>query len=781
MGRSLDCTVGDGSGRLANSSSTVRGVSTVLALLAREAGLLAVLVAAGWGPAAWLPRDFVPFARAAMAPALGLALCACVLVTASWLMPMQVAAFLLLLPLALASAAVGAVRTRRDRWPLGRIEALSLAAVVVVVLAAFNTPLVAQHSLGPIGYQVYDAPNYVALIDGLADHSLRQDIWGPAWDFTARIGEVFGVQGIQQIGFDSVAAAANSLLGLHASTTQSAFTIVLLLVGALGAAATVAGFAPTAPSLVWVLGGLLYAGPLTFQLFLDGSEAATAGLSLVGPLGLLGARLVGGSGGWASTWILALLLAGLYTLYPLFFPPFVITAGIAMVIVAVPRGIDAFRSRRLSPSAVGPVLPLVALGAAAVLLSPFAFVRDVRYWWRTATSDAAFAGLPQFDLPFPVLPSYVLQTREFYYLPHLSDVDMQQWFLGDIAPLLIVALICLGVWRFRPAAIVAGGVIVAAVLAYYSSSRADCSYCVQRSLLPIGPACAILMALGVAAVAKSQGVRDQLAAAVVGVVVLGLVAHAGSVVLRRGVHGAYMFPRTAQAVADDLQGRKGAVFLEGFGASLAAPAEFQAAYHAANEASSGQLAFPTETDDYVGLAYLGGVRPPTSKEYTPEYRWVYTRLADISTDRRLVEREGPYAIEERRGPLDVAIISGVAVNAAGKDRRGRAYVQGPMTFWVSATTRQPAWLRLEFGALPRPRITKPKNARVLRNGGAQVVCVPVSTTAPLRRVTVALAKVGPSLAPPPAFANRPLVNPGPYVRSMRVSTAPCARRSPRTE
>jgi len=286
------------------------------------------------------------------------------------------------------------------------------------------------------------------------------------------------------------------------------------------------------------------------------------------------------------------------------------------------------------------------------------------------------------------------------------------------------------------------------------------------------------MAVGVAAIAKPGRMRDRLAAIVAGVVVLALVAHAGSVVLRRGVYGAYMFPRAAQAVADDLHGRNGAVFLEGFGASLAAPAEFQAAYHAANEASSGRLDFPTETDDYVGLAYLGGPRPATTKEYTPDYRWVYTRLADINTDRRVVDRDGPYAIEERRAPLDVAIINGVAVNAATKDKRGRAYVQGPMTYWVSATNSRPAWLRLQFGGLSRPRITTPRNGRVVYERGVPMVCVPVSTTAPLRRVTVALAKVKPSLGPAPEFANRPVVNPGPFVKSMRVSTVPCGRRSP---
>ena len=711
-----------------------------------------------------------------MAPALGLALSTCVMTSAAWLMPMKVAAFAILLPLALASAALGIVRTRREAWRLGAAQALALAAVVVVVLAAFNTPLVAQRSFGPIGYQVYDAPNYVALIDGLADHSLSQDVWGAPWDFTARIGEVFGVQGIQQIGFDSLAAAANSLLGIHASGTQSAFTIVLLLVGALGAAAAVAGLAPGAPWFAVVLGGLLYAGPLTFQLFLDGSEAATAGLSMIGPVALLGTRIVRGSGGWPSTLLLALLIAGLYTLYPLFFPPFAVTAAICLGVLAVQRGLAGLRSRGPVTQFAGPVLAVLALAAAAVALSPFAFVRDVRYWWRTATSDAVFAGLPRFDLPLPALPSYVLQTREFYYLPHLSDVNVQQWFLADIAPFLLVGLICVGVWRYRAAAVIAGGVVIAAVLAYYASTRADCSYCVQRSLLPIGPACAILLAVGVAAIAKSGRGRERLAAAVVGVLVLGLVGHAGSVVLRRGVHGAYAFPRAAEAAASDLHGRKGAVFLEGFGTSFAAPAEFQAAYHAANEASSGRLAFPTETDDYVGLAYLGGVRPATPKEYTPDYRWVYTRVPDIATDRRLVFQDGPYAIEERRNPLDVAIISGVAVNAASRDARGRAYVQGPMTFWVSATTSQPAWLRLQFGALPRARVTKPKNARVLGDGAAQVVCVPVETTPAPRRVTVTLAKVGPSLAPPPAFANRPLINPGPYVRSMRVSTVPCARR-----
>ena len=85
-----------------------------------------------------------------------------------------------------------------------------------------------------------------------------------------------------------------------------------------------------------------------------------------------------------------------------------------------------------------------------------------------------------------------------------------------------------------------------------------------------------------------------------------------------------------------------------------------------------------------------------------DYRLVFTRVADIETDRQVVIRRGPYALEERVAPLDATVVSGVVADLVQRDSAGTAWVTGPVTVLVADSDHAPADLVLELTG-PRPR------------------------------------------------------------------------------
>jgi hypothetical protein len=675
-----------------------------------------------------------------------------------------------LIPALLISIAVGWRRRGLSSGSFSLADAIGLLIVAGVASVPYLIPLVTQQSLGPVAYQVYDAPNYAALIDGLANNTTRASIWGPSWDQTAWIGAHFGHDGFQQVGFDSVAATVKSLVGLGAVTSHSSFMIALILVGSLGLGGVVAALMPRwRPA--WVLGGALFAGPVVYQLWLDGSEAAIAGLALLAPALLLGIRLMDDRAARSDVALFALFCAALQTSYPLTFPTFAVTAllvglvWVAWRLVKLREGGSEGQARFARRVLLG----VVGIVAGTALLSPWAFLRNLRYWENTLSSDSIFTGLPQFDLPLPVLPSYVLQTREFYFLPHLSDVSVQQWIVGDLLPIALLALACFAVIRVPKALPIAVFALVAAVLAGWASTRSDCSYCVQRALLSTTPALCALLAVGAAAIAELPQRWAKAAAWFVVLMIAVSVGHTDTVLVRRALHGAYMMPTDVSETISAIGRDSSPVFLEGFGASWAAPIEFQAVLHAVREQGEGRIAFPTETDDFSGLAYLGGVRP-AGLQYTPDYKTVLTRLPSIRTQRRVISRHGSFALEERTGRFDAVIVSGVVTPTPRMVGAGRATVFAPMTFWISGPVGRSPSLAIEVSGVARNQVQPLEKGWTVRtmSGGNLEICTPVAQRGSLRRIVVRLDGLPVAVAPPPTFSARPSVIEGPQLKATRL-------------
>jgi hypothetical protein len=609
------------------------------------------------------------------------------------------------------------------------------------VLVSLNLPLAQRDSVGPVGgYRIADATGYVAEIDGAERQSIHtvKDTPPPYPDLTLQYW-VATARNYQQIGFDATIAHVDAMLGLHAVDTHSAFLFVLILIAALGIWATVRQVTATR-SWAAVVAGALCAGPFFRTLFMDGSEGAISGLAVLVPLLL--------AGWWAlrfrRVWdVLAfgVLAAGLQTLYPLFVPPVAVGAAVVLLVV----GVVALRRGQLRGMVVARALGLLVLvlGVAAAI-TPVAFERNLRYWRSILEGGLSFAGLPAYDLPPAIVPSWLLQSRELYDLPHLAHQPLATLVASIGVPLLLLAVVAFGIWRNRVAAGALAVVAVAVYLGHYTATTNDCSYCAQRNMLVVAPIMMALIGVGLASLRVSRGV---LAVSVVPVAVVlalsvGNIAHRTAL---RLMDNSYIFDEQINTVLEHLPDDGQPVEVEGFGAGGLAPMEEPLAYDRVNEVTDAPLSIPAETDDSHGLLYLGGARP-IGVEFRPDYRYVLTRLPSIAVpSRTTISRDGPIALQRRSSDLDVTVTSGVQVPFSWQDASSPAYVvpAAIVRFWVIGGPKRPTpWLKLQL------RVNVPDlqvgGARVTtkRTGDLLTVCLPAAGDAPLRRVEVPVTFTG---------------------------------------
>jgi hypothetical protein len=749
-----------------------------LALLTRELALLVVLTVIGLGPVALLHRSVDRASRLALAPAFGLAVCACVLATTLWRVPAY-RGWPLLVAMMVVSVALavflgrGAGGGAPQRLP--RRELVQLVVVIGFVIGALNVPLWIAGSPGPIGgHRIADAVGYVAEIDGAQHESLHaaqqerppwSDLTIQNWSGTA--------SGFQQIGFDAVAAHANELFGLHATDTHTAFLICLILVGALAAWATVRLVTATR-SWAAVLAAALFAGPFFRALLMEGSQGAISGIVLVLPTLLAGWWVVRFRRLWDLV-ALGVLAAGLQTLYPLFVPPLVIGGGVVLAGLAarsVRRGTAVAR-------AAGMLAGVLVIAAAA---TPVAFERNIRYWKAILQGDVDFSTLPAYDLPAPSVPSWLLQVREFYFLPSLNGQPLSQLLIGVGIPLILLAVIAYGLRRHRVALATLAVIAGAVVLANRTATANSCSYCAQRNLLVVAPVAMALIGIGIAALRARGGRLALLALPITALTVVAVASMARHTVLRT-LHASYVFDEQIATVLDALPDQRGPVEVEGFGQSYLAPMVEPLAYDRANEVTGAPVSIPMDHDDFAGLLYLGGTRP-IGVEFRPDYRYVLTRVPDIEVPtRRTIARFGHVALQQRTGDLDVTVTSGFATPAADQPNPATAWVRPAtaMRFWVIGGTAKPAWLQVRLratvpvkvdgGALTAGSAGQAVTSRAV--GGDVIACTPVGGPPPVRRADLYF-----TFTPEP---QRPLTSqyatPDPYtgvaLTEMRVSSRSC--------
>jgi hypothetical protein len=747
-----------------------------LDLISRELLFFALLTALGSGPASFLPARFGNTVRFALAPAFGLCVGVCLTVTLVYAFPASETGWVVI-AFAAASVALGSWRGHTVRWP--RVVNLAqVLAVVIVVIGSFNFAFGERGTVGPAGgYQVGDASGYVSETNGEARESIHQidRVPAPFADLSLGYWAVYA-KNYQQLDVSALEATVNELLGLGSTETMSPFLIAVILAGALGVFATVRTITGR-PTWAAVLAAVLLAGPLFTQLFMDGSQAALTGSSLIGPLVVVGLEALSRRR-LATLVLFALLAAGLETIYPLFVPPVAI-GGVASLLFVAGR-----RMRRGRPAkdelfiAAGQVVGVLALAAA---FTPVAFARDVRYWISILKGSLPLAALPGYKLPVSALPGWVLQTRDFYRLIGLRHASASELFMGAFVPLLLIALIAYGIWRHRSALLVLAVALGASLLAYYTSAGEHCGYCVQRNLIPVGVLAPIAVGLGVAALAALRSrIGVMLVAGAVAIIAI-TIGNEAIVEHQRLANGSYLLDHQDRQALAARPANSGPLELEGFSEGQQPPMEQALIYDLADEQTDHDVSLPTLTDDGSSLAYLLGPEP-LGPSFKSNYQYVLTRLGAVATPRRVVARFGPIVLEQRVRDLDVTITGGVSVAPARIDPAGVAWVSGPMEFlvvggqpggqaWISLSLRRTVPVGVNTGALP---------STVHRRGDLLRICLKAAGSAPVRSAGLQLAFTSQPAPPPSQSYADPLPPRGVRLVSMSASSKPCDGRKPRS-
>jgi len=715
-------------------------------LATSEAALLTILLLIGAGPAALLPARFDAAARIALAPILGFCLGTCVTTTALEFVPAG-SSYPLLIPLALASAAFAARRTLRSPkhgWPSLR-DAAQILVLCVVVAGPLTYVLHERHTVGPAAYYFTDVDNYVATQEAAATTSLRDA--RADWKQYARTGTRFAdlTQFIYAFFADfgsnldatPLHANVNQLLGLASIDTFAPFLIVLLLAGGLGAFAAVRRIAGT-PTWTAPLAGALFGGPLLLELWFDSYQAAIIALALLVPTVLLGAEAVRGPR-LTNLALVALMLAVFVTVYPLYVPPLVAIGAAAVAWRAVVQ-----RRAGASPGALARslVLPALAVAVMTAAFDPVALVRTVGYYHRVLTAGFPFPRVG-YVLPPEVLPGWLLQTQEFWFLTPIGTGDLRQVLLPTLIPFVFLAFVAVAVRRHRIGLALLGLAAIFGLAAHLSYASEDaCTYCAQRYLLALAPIFAVLLAVGLWQSLRSPSRVWQVVGIGGVLLVVAAVGQRTRVELERFADRSFFFDSANRSALEELPRDGRPVHLEGYWASPSAQAEQPLTYHLATDRAPGRVSISLGTSYSNATQYLTlGPELAPGPEFRSDYRYLLTRFSGVATDRRVVARRGAVSLMERTRPLDVTPYTGLNINLARLDASGIPWVRpgAPLRLHVvGKSSARRVWARLTFRLPQALTLPAQRGVRARDRRGTLTVCVRATGRAPIRDAALQL-------------------------------------------
>jgi hypothetical protein len=732
-------------------------VHVLSGLLAREAVLLAILAALGAGAAAVLSERFDAAARLGMAPVLGFCLGTCVMTTLLYFLPANETDWVVAV-LAVASLAFAAWRTWRPAarpsshgW-LSVRDVMQLALVCAAVAGPLTYVLHEHHTVGPAAYYYTDVDNYVAYEDGIRTTSITAA--DRAWSDHQRTGTRFAdimnwywafyAQYDDKLAAGPLDANVDSLLGLGATQTNSPFMIVLLLMGALGAFSAVRYLTQT-PTWMAALAGAMFGGAFFLELWFDTWDAALVGLGLIIPIAVLFWEVLR-SRRVADLVVFALVFGCLFISYQVFAP----VLGVAGIVVLAFLGVRAVRVGRPWRPLLRDAVPRLALVVLlAVAFDLVGVIRTIFYYGKLLRNELP---LPRvgWQLPIDVVPGWLAQTREFWYLPGIGSGGFKQFLLAIVVPGVFLCFILVALRRYRQAVVLVLLAALFAVLADYEYvTNQSCTYCGQRQLLPLAPIIAVLVPLGLAAVLAMPQRWAKAIGALGVVLVVGTVGERARVELQRFSDDSYFLDSANRGVLAHLPRSARAVQLEGYGLTLNAQAEQPLIYYLVDEAAPGRASIIFGTDAGNAIQYLNfGVVEPPGPEFHPDYDYVLTRFGGIRTDRRVIARSGPIALEQRTQALDVMPESGFEAPLVRLDTKGTPWVVPGqlLTFVLVGPTPGPVWARLTFTVSGPVAVTPQAEVRTQKRGSELAVCVPATGSPPTRDASLTLS--APPVAPP---------------------------------
>jgi hypothetical protein len=667
--------------------------------------MLTVVVLAGSGPTMLLRRVAPWSVRFALAPVVGFSVTTCVFATTSWFFPAS-ETFWLIPIIIVASVGWASWLNRRTvnvpesatvtqaHGPTKRRVLVGIAqclTIAILVSAPITTTLVEAHSIGPVTYQVFDADAYLAIQDGLqhqsldgarvlrsANSNLVQNLFSSLADTS------------QETEMSPLAANLNELLGLSATDTQSAFLIVVLVIGGLAAFAAICLAVGTA---TWwaVFGGCLFGGAFFMQLFFDGSEGALCGLAVLVPLGVV-SLFVARERQRSMLIVPAILLGALYALYPAFLS----IAG-ATAVVAIFGGV--LRSGAYRRSRWGALLVGGGELAATILLSIgidiVGFIRAWQTWIHILGTQFGSLGFPAYHLTWKMLPGWLIQTTGFYSFA-TTEIPAVSIVAAVVVPLLILLIFVPGLRRNPFAWLALPAIVTVLVGAHHQVVAQSCSYCEDRNLLPMSVLLIFVVGLGVATLA----IRHPRITLVAMLAAASTIAFSAYNERERYAASAYMLPSSLRSAIVAMP-HTGVVDLEAFDAGPGAPGEFALVYDLTYEVTGNRVSAPADVLGDPGLAYLY-IHPldgTVGEIFDPDYSYVVTAIPGVRTGRRTILSGPGFAIERRSDPLDVTLDGGEGVNPPAVSD-GSAFVTGDsLRFIVSGPAAHPPTVRFEV-ALP---------------------------------------------------------------------------------
>jgi hypothetical protein len=622
-----------------------------------------------------------------LAPLAGLAIAAAVLTSATYVMPMKAAAWGLLVPGAVISTAVAARAVRRGAR-LAVAELAPALALVVVGIALGVLPGLVRGTQGPLALAVYDGWGYVHTDGWLQSHTTN----GATSPEDARydLSELYGwatAQGNARIGVSAVNAAVATVFHANPDVMNLVFLSVLFGLAPSAIFATVRGLGGGRGAALG--GAVLGLSPALYTLVADSTLGNLAGVVLLAPLLLLGARWL--LHGWRPELLAtAALAAGLLALYPEYVAPSLViaAAGVGWM------GLEAVRERRLVTAARSIAPRLVALAALSVALAPIATERTVGYLAQITGDPGAFAGLPPRFLTGENGAAWAFGTVHLYQLPRF---DLIQGFGRVVAiglPIALAVAIALGLARSgaRRAVLVTTPVAVAIVLgllAYRRYQGGACGYCLWKSLtymLPfLGVGLGLAIAAGLRVVRGRRLARPALTLGLAGLVALtgAAIGRADAKLVRAQEYTPAVVTADLRALADDgkrLLPAGPRILVEGGDATVAPKWSTPGTYWFARGIRDAKVSVLPLADSgaYLGLGVESGGRL-----WDPGYEYVLTSFPGIRRDRERIAMRGTYALD-RRGRIDVAIArTGWAVDPA-EGAGAIPWLAGAFELWISA-------------------------------------------------------------------------------------------------
>ena len=501
----------------------------------------------------------------------------------------------------------------------------------------------------------------------------------------------------------------------------------------------------------------MFAGALFLQLYFADSQGALCGLAVLLPLGAVAAdtALEPRPAALALT---ALLITGLLSTYPLLVAPAAAAGGGALLWLAVRRWRSGGAGVRTD--LVRGALAVAYMVALAVCLNLVSFTRDLRYWKALVTGqlNPTQFGFPVFYMKAESLPAWLFQTRNLFTLPPATGSGLAIKVEEILSPLLFIGVVFVALRRFRILWWLVVVIAVAALLGEYEAAKNACSYCTDRSLLPIGPALVGLFAVGLGVLWMSKS-RIAWAAGLAAVILWLIPAFTAQRDLRHRVSGAGTFLSSSdRAVLAHLPPNT-SVAVEGFDGDLnsASPSE-PFAYELADEESNGHATVPGDVSNYNALAYFG-VQPLDAGQFNPQYQYVLTRLPGIATGRRTVASAAGVALQKRVASLDVIADGGLVAPKQRLDPAGYAWLSNtmPLRLVVVGSGGRPAYVGLRIvEAVPARVLPQKAGVRWRRHGNQLTVCVRATGSPPFRVANFGLfynpvpssTDVGPYVEPP---------------------------------